>query len=148
MLEVSIKPVVGFRALQLVAKGSAVADRKVSRIVCSQDTHGAWYERRNDRRVDCNRFTDDVGTAFELRGEHKHVRASQQVQSIVMSKRSQPLVARIGALLGFYLCGKLRVKHSASVLHLDPGRSWQVTHGIRRSQGVLDRSQVRQYANL
>ena len=58
------------------------------------------------------------------------------------------MVTRIRALLGFYLPRKIRVEHGASVLHLDPGRGWQITYGIGRSQRVLDRSQVREYANL
>jgi len=46
LLEVSIKPIVGFSPLQLFTKRKAVADGKVSRIVRPQDTNRARYERR------------------------------------------------------------------------------------------------------
>src|SRR5205085_988207 len=84
LLEVAIKPVVGFRPLQLLPKGSAVADGKVSWIVLSQDTHRAWYERRNDRCANGDRLADNIGPTLEVRREHQHLGAGQQFQGIFM----------------------------------------------------------------
>src|SRR5205823_2144320 len=78
MLELSIKPVVGFGALQLLSKSNGVADGKVSGIFLSQDANRAWYQRRNDRSSDGDSFTDNVGTPLEVRGERQQVRARQQ----------------------------------------------------------------------
>src|SRR5215469_3879775 len=148
LLEVSIKPVVRFRAQQLLPKCRAVAEGKISRIVRPQDTRRAWYERRNDWYGYSDCFADDVGSTFEVRREYKHVRASQQVDGTLVCERSQPSVARIRALLRFHLPGKIMVYHGASVFQADPGRRWQLTYGISRPQRVLYRSQVRQHANL
>src|SRR5690349_6288671 len=52
------------------------------------------------------------------------------------------------ALLLFHLRGKIRVEHGSSVFHLNPGRCRQFTYGIGRSERILDRSQVRQNADL
>src|SRR5689334_14940236 len=66
LLELAIKRAVGFRAQQLLPKGNTVADGKVSRIVRTQDTNRARYERRNDWHRYGDGFADNVRATLQV----------------------------------------------------------------------------------
>src|SRR5713101_9715956 len=135
-------------AQQQVSQRLRVADRKITGIAWAKEPNRSRDAGRDHRHRNRQGFRDNVGAAFQARGESEQARTREKPERRGALQVAEPEVTRVASFLGPRLRGHI-LAHSRSRVHNLDARGWrQRARGERGLQRVLYRSQVGEHANL